>query len=171
MSVSGCEELAISVVEDEHGLLFLGEPMQIKEWLDEQGLTSYEFTAKAAGVARGIAKVAERTTDTSGRWVKLTKESAELVKKYGKPGKVQSGVVQKPNGQIVKWLKFENPSQLFNPAMATGVAGMMTQMAMEQAIQEITDYLARIDDKVNDLLRDQKDRVIAELMGASFSRA
>lgn len=168
MSVSGCEELAISVVEDEQGLLFLGEPIQVKEWLDEQGLTSYEFTAKAAGMARGIAKVAERATDTSGRWVKLTKESAELVKKYGKPGKVQSGVVQKPNGQIVKWLKFENPSQLFSPAMATGVAGMMTQMAMEQAIQEITDYLARIDDKVNDLLRDQKDRVIAELMGASF---
>lgn len=162
------DELAISVVEDEQGLLFLGDPTQVKGWLDERGLTSYEFTAKAAGVARGVAKATETAANASGRWVKLTKESAELVKKYGKAGGLQPGVVQKSNGQIFKWLKFENPSQLFTPAMATGVAGMMTQMAMEQAIQEITDYLARIDDKVNDLLRDQKDRVIADLMGASF---
>lgn len=162
------DELAISVVEDEQGLLFLGDPTQVKGWLDERGLTSYEFTAKAAGVARGVAKATETAANASGRWAKLTKESAELVKKYGKAGGLQPGVVQKSNGQIVKWLKFEKPSQLFSPAMATGVAGMMTQMAMEQAIQEITDYLARIDDKVSDLLRDQKDRVIADLMGASF---
>lgn len=162
------DELAISVVEDEQGLLFLGDPTQVKCWLDEHGLTSYKFTAKAAGVARGVTKATETATNASGRWVKLTKESAELVKQYGKAGALQPGVVQKSNGQIVKWLKFEKPSQLFSPAMATGVAGMMTQMAMEQAIQEITDYLARIDDKVSDLLRDQKDRVIADLMGASF---
>ena len=31
---------------------------------------------------------------------------------------------------------------------------MMIQMALEQAIQEITDYLADIDEKVNDLLQD-----------------
>lgn len=168
MSESGSEELAINVVEDEQGLLFLGDQAQIKAWLDERGLTSYEFKARAAGVARGVAKVTEKTADASGRWVKLTKESAELVRRYGKPDKIQPGVVQKSNGQVVKWLKFEKPGQLFSPAMATGVAGMMTQMAMEQAIKEITDYLARIDDKVNDLLRDQKDRVIADLLGASF---
>lgn len=78
------------------------------------------------------------------------------MKKCGKAGGLQPGVAQKSNGQIVKWLKFENSSQLLTPAMATGVAGMMTQMAMEQAIQKITNYLARIDDKVNDLPRDQK---------------
>lgn len=162
------DDLAINVVEDEQGLLFLGDPTQIKSWLDERGLASHEFTAKAAGMVRGAAKVVESTSGASGRWVKLTKESAELVKKYGKAGGLQPGVVQKSNGQIVKWLKFENPSQLFSPAMATGIAGMMTQMAMEQAIQDITNYLARIDDKVTDLLRDQKDRVVADLMGAAF---
>ena len=52
--------------------------------------------------------------------------------------------------------------------MATGVAGLMTQMALEQAIHEITDYLAKIDGKINDLLQDQKDRTLADLMGAVF---
>lgn len=77
--------------------------------------------------------------------MKLTKDSAKLLEKYGKVGAIQPGVVQKSNGQIIKWLRFENPSQLFSPAMATGVAGMMTQMALEQAIQEITDYLKSIE--------------------------
>ena len=45
---------------------------------------------------------------------------------------------------------------------------MMTQMALEQAIQEITDYLAAIDEKVDDLLQDQKDTTIASLMGAAL---
>ena len=52
--------------------------------------------------------------------------------------------------------------------MAAGVGGMMTQMALEQAIQEITDYLAAIDEKVDDLLQDQKDTTIASLMGAAL---
>ena len=52
--------------------------------------------------------------------------------------------------------------------MATGVAGMMTQMALEQAIQEITDYLKSIDEKVGDLLQDQKDQIVADLIGVVF---
>lgn len=52
--------------------------------------------------------------------------------------------------------------------MATGVAGMMTQMALEQAIEEITEYLKTIDAKVDELLQDQKDQVVANLMGASL---
>lgn len=100
--------------------------------------------------------------------MKLTKDSAKLLEKYGKAGAIQPGVVQKSNGQIIKWLRFENPSQLFSPAMATGVAGVMTQMALEQAIQEITDYLKSIDEKVGELLQDQKDQTVADLIGVVF---
>ena len=80
------DELAISVVEDEQAFLFPGDPTQVKRWLDERGMTSYEFTAKVAGVERGVAKATEAATNASDRWVKLTKESAELVKQYGKAG-------------------------------------------------------------------------------------
>ncbi|MBM6905619.1 hypothetical protein H6A29_05165 [Collinsella tanakaei] len=37
----------ITVVNDGQGLLFLGDPQGIKRWLDEQGLTSRQFTTKA----------------------------------------------------------------------------------------------------------------------------
>lgn len=113
-------------------------------------------------------QTAAKVSSESGRWVKLTKDSAKLLEKYGKAGAIQPGVVQKSNGQIVKWLRFEDPRQPFSPAMATGVAGMMTQMALEQAIQEITDYLKSIDEKVGELLQDQKDQTVADLIGVVF---
>lgn len=158
----------ISVVKDDQGILFLGDPREIQRFLEEHSLASREFRTKALKMGGAALQKVSDASMRSGRWVKLTKESAELVKKYGKAGGLQPGVAQATNGRIVKWLRFETPSQLFSPAMATGVAGMMTQMALEQAIQEITDYLATIDEKVNDLLQDQKDRALADLMGVVF---
>lgn len=159
---------AITVVKDEQGLLFLGESNEIKHWLDEQGLTSKQFTAKAVKTTGDALGALGEASQQSGRWVKLTKESAELLEKYGKSGAIQKGVVQNARGRTVKWLEFYNPNQLFTPAMAAGVGGMMTQMALDQAIQEITDYLADIGGKVDALLQDQKDTTVASLMGAAL---
>lgn len=158
----------IAVINDEQGLLFLGDQKAITAFLNDNHLASRAFTVRAAGTAGVALKAAGEVAESSGRWVKLTRESAELVKQYGKKGALQPGVVQKKNGQIVKWLKFENPGDLFSPAMAAGVGGMMAQMALEQSIKEITDYLADIDEKVSDLLRDQKDQTIADLMGVAL---
>ena len=167
MTETTCSQ-EISVIKDDQGLLFLGDSHEIQQFLEERGLASREFRTKALKMGGAALQKASDASMQSGRWVKLTEESAELLKQYGKTGAIQPGVAQAANGRIVKWLKFETPSQLFSPAMATGVAGMMTQMALEQAIQEITDYLAAIDEKVNDLLQDQKDRVLADLMGVVF---
>ncbi len=45
--------------------------------------------------------------------------------------------------------------------MLAGAAGIMAQLAMQQTMDEITDYLATIDEKVDDVLRAQKDAVLA----------
>ena len=39
---------------------------------------------------------------------------------------------------------------------------------MQQTMDEITDYLATIDEKVDDVLRAQKDAVLADMIGAGF---
>lgn len=44
----------------------------------------------------------------------------------------------------------------------------MAQLAMQQARDEITDYLAAIDEKVDDALRAQKDAVLARMIGAGL---
>ena len=44
----------------------------------------------------------------------------------------------------------------------------MAQLAMQQTMDEITDYLATIDEKVDDVLRAQKDAVVADMIGVEF---
>ena len=41
----------------------------------------------------------------------------------------------------------------------------MAQLAMQQAMDEITDYLAAIDAKLDDVLRSQRDSVLAQMIG------
>ena len=44
----------------------------------------------------------------------------------------------------------------------------MAQLAMQQTMDEITDYLDTIDAKVDEVLRAQKDHVIAGMIGVDF---
>lgn len=126
-----------------------------------RGVTSNGAAAAEAG--SGIAA-------NSGRWVKLTKESAELVNKHGlresKSG-LKTGVVKGSKGQVKTFVQFaKGPGTVLNnPAVLAGAAGVMAQVAMRQTMDEITEYLARIDEKVDDVLRAQKDAVLARMIG------
>ncbi|MFR5100725.1 MAG: hypothetical protein ACLTDO_09155 [Bifidobacterium pseudocatenulatum] len=159
---------SVTIIQDEQGIVFLGDAGTIDLWLKDEGFGSKAFTAKAIQTVSSASKGAQTVGNAmaeSGRWVKLTKESAELVAKYGKnckKGPFQAGVVRQPNGHIIKHLQFTQPGQL-NPAMLTGISGVMAQMALEQAVSEITDYLKEIDAKLDDLLRDQKDQTVSKL--------
>ncbi|MFD3405303.1 hypothetical protein ACFWUU_31760 [Kribbella sp. NPDC058693] len=74
------------------------------------------------------------------------------------------------HGQVKGIVEFTKGSRAFltNPAVLAGAAGIMAQLAMQQAMDEITDYLATIDKKVDDVLRAQKDAVFADLIGVDF---
>ncbi|MGO1854697.1 MAG: hypothetical protein ACTH0V_14950 [Microbacteriaceae bacterium] len=52
--------------------------------------------------------------------------------------------------------------------MLAGAAGVMAQLAMQQTMEEITDYLAKIDEKVDDIIRAQKDAALAEMIGVGL---
>lgn len=163
---------SVTIIQDEQGIVFLGDAGTIDLWLKDEGFDSKAFTAKAIQTISSASKGAQAAGNAmaeSGRWIKLTKESAELVAKYGKnckKGPFQAGVVRQPNERIIKHLQFTQPGQL-NPAMLTGISGVMAQMALEQVVSEITDYLKEIDAKLDDLLRDQKDQTVSKLAGIS----
>lgn len=109
----------------------------------------------------------------SGRWVKLTKEHAQLVKKFGlmesKTRGVSYAMVGKP-GSIKSWLQIESGpgSLLTNPAILAGAAGIMAQLARQHEMSEIRSYLASIHKKVDDVLRAQKDAELAKVLGAGL---
>lgn len=167
----------IDVVSDGDGVAVIGDPTAVEAFLAPTGLESRDLglprlgDALAAGgaVAQGASVIAA----DSGRWVKLTKESAEALHAAtpmtgSSPGVFRGLLTQ--NGKITHVLEFTKgpASVLANPAALAGAAGIMAQLAMQQTMDEITDYLATIDEKVDDILRGQKDGVLAGMIGAGL---
>lgn len=168
----------IQLISDGEGLAVIGDPTAVERFLVSEGLPSKDLdlprlgtmlSAGAAG-AQGASEIAA----TSGRWVKLTKKSAEAVNKHGlressKTG-LSTGVIKGNKGQVGGFVEFvKAPGSLAaNPAMLAGAAGIMSQFAMQQAMDEITDYLATIDEKLDDVLRAQKDTVLADMIGVDL---
>jgi hypothetical protein len=182
-SVPTSQELTISgeiqLISDGDGLAVIGDPKAVERFLVSERLTSSKDlelprlqTVLSSGSA--AAQAGSEIAANSGRWVKLTKDSSRLVKKYGlrqssKTG-LSTGVVKgSKGGQVRTFVEFaKTPGSLLNPAVLSGAAGIMAQVAMQQAMDEITDYLAAIDKKVDDVLRAQKDAVLARMIGVGF---
>jgi hypothetical protein len=168
----------IQLISDGDGLAVIGNPMAVESFLLSEGLPSRDLglqqrLGSALGTAAGVVKAGSEISANSGRWVKLTKESAQLAKKYGlreSSNGLSTGVVRGSKGQIKAFVEFaKGPgSFLTNPARLAGAAGIMAQVAMQQTMDEITDYLATIDVKLDDVLRAQKDTVFAKMIGVGW---
>ncbi|MFF0108032.1 hypothetical protein [Streptomyces hirsutus] len=164
----------IQLISDGDGLAVIGNATDVERFLASEGLPSKDLGAQRLnsvfGTGAAVAQAGSEIAANSGRWVKLTKESAERVKKFGlmeskTPG-VSHAMVGKP-GSIKNWLQIEKGAGSFltNPARLAGAAGLMAQLSMQQTMDEITDYLATIDEKVDDVLRAQKDTVLSRMIG------
>ncbi|MFH9064499.1 hypothetical protein ACH4GM_25230 [Streptomyces coeruleorubidus] len=167
----------IQLISDGDGLAVIGNATDVERFLVSEGLSSKDLGLQrlksAFGTGAAAAQAGSEIAANSGRWVKLTQESAQRVKKFGlmeskTPG-VSHAMVGKP-GSIKSWLQIEKGagSLLTNPARLAGAAGIMAQLAMQQTMDEITDYLATIDEKVDDVLRAQKDGVLARMIGVDL---
>lgn len=169
------------MISDGDGLALIGDPLAVERFLSSAGVPSkdlqlHQKLGTALNAGSGVAQAGSQIASSSGRWVKLTEESAKALK-VGKAMKgssdgVSRAVATTSKGKITKILEFTTTgsvgSMLTNPAMLAGAAGIMAQLAMEQAMEEITEYLAVIDEKVDDILRAQKDGAIAEMVGVGM---
>jgi hypothetical protein len=170
-------ETEIQLISDGAGLAVIGEPTAVDRFLVSEGLASKDLGLPRLGAVfsagAAVAQAGSEIAANSGRWVQLTEKSAHLVKQYGlmeskTPG-VSHAMVGQP-GSIKKWLQIDKGpgSVAGNPALLTGAAGAMAQLAMQQVMEEITDYLATIDEKLDDVLRHHEDAVIADMIGVGF---
>lgn len=166
----------IQLISDEDGFAVIGEQAAVELFLHTEGLASRDLglcrLRSAISDGATLAQTGSEVFANSGRWVKMTKESAHLAKKYPAVKDSVTGldlsVLRGANGQFVHQLRFVPGSILTNPAVLAGAAGIMAQVAMQQTMDEITDYLATIDKKVDDVLRSQKDAVLADMIGVDF---
>ena len=174
----------IQLVADEHGLAVFGPTTAVEQFLASEGLMATRSASTGLGVGRlsGLLGTGSMATQAgseiaanSGRWVKLSEESARAMKKYGlressKTG-LSTGVLKGDKGQVKGFVEFVRGPRaaLTNPAMLAGAAGIMAQLATQQTMDEISDYLQRIDAKLDDVLRAQKDSVVSRLTGAGMA--
>ncbi|EYT83915.1 hypothetical protein CF54_04525 [Streptomyces sp. Tu 6176] len=168
----------IQLIRDGDDLAVVGDEATVERFLVSEGLPSQALRARpfrsVLGNAAGVAQAGSDIAARSGRWVKLTKESAQRVDKLGlrksaKTG-LGTGVLKGPKGQSKGFVEFvKGPGPLRgNPAQLANVAAVMAQLAMQQAMDEITEYLAKIDEKLDDVLRAQQDAELAKMIGAEL---
>jgi hypothetical protein len=168
----------VELISDGDGLAVIGKPTAVERFMASVGLSSDAGSPRlgavlsAAGAA--VAQAGSGIAANSGRWVKLTEESAQAVKEFGlmdtqTPG-VSHAMVGQP-GDIKQWIQIVKApgSMVSNPAMLAGAAGIMAQIAMQQRMDTITDYLATIDQKLDHVLRAQTNQVLARLDGVDFA--
>jgi hypothetical protein len=165
------------LISDGDGLAVIGNPTAVEQFMASVGLSSNAGSPRlgaAFSAGASVAQTGSAIGANSGRWVKLTKESAQAVKKLGltptkTPGVSHAMVGQR--GAIKGWLQIETGAvaKLTNPAMLAGVAGIMAQFAMQQQMREITDYLATIDQKLDAVLRSETNQVLARLDGVALA--
>ncbi|QJC22379.1 hypothetical protein [Arcanobacterium buesumense] len=162
------ENNQLTVIEDEDGLVIFGAGEALIEALEQRGAKSRPFspTQSILSSLGSISSLGGLVTQESGRWVKLTEESAKLVAERGGIANVPAGVVRQDNGQIIKHIKFDQTGLMdLNPASFVSFGMYMQQMALQQQLEEIQEYLVTIDKKLDTLIRDQHDRVISEIFG------
>ena len=170
----------VELVSDGEGLAVLGAAADVERFFLDSGLVMAESRllethslAALTGAAGAAAQVGATMAENSGRWVKLTKESAELVRKHPlmptkTPG-VSHAMIGDP-GDIKKWLQISHtPSALLGgPLALTNLSTMMQQRAMQQQMDEIVEYLQEITEKIEDILRSQTDAVLADVIGVDL---
>lgn len=166
----------VELVSDGEGLAILGNSSAVERFMASAGLpdSGSQLLGSALRTGGSVAQTGSEIAANSGRWVKLTEESAQAVSKFGltptkTPG-VSHAMVGQP-GDIKQWIQIVTTpgSMVTNPAMLAGAAGIMAQVAMQQQMDAITDYLETIDKKLDDVLRTQTNQVLARLDGVDLA--
>ncbi|MGD7732391.1 hypothetical protein ACQCX5_05435 [Propionibacteriaceae bacterium G57] len=168
------------MVSDGDGIAVVGNPQDVDRFLLESGLDkspSRELDVQRlrsfAATGGAAVQVGADIAANSGRWVKLTTDSARAVNKFGlmptkTPG-VSHAMIGKP-GDIQQWIQIaRTPTVLLQgPFAFAAISTMMQQQAMQQQMDAIVEYLQEINEKVDDILRNQKDAVLADLIGVDL---
>jgi hypothetical protein len=112
--------------------------------------------------------------EQSARYLKLTPESAKRLQDAGglmktKTEGISHAMLGETGKQSLKWLQVEDGlgSLLMNPAVLSGVGGLMSQFAQQAEAQELKALLVRIDEKLDDVRRSQRDAVLAKMKSAA----
>ncbi len=170
----------IELISDGDGLAVVGNAADVERFFLSSGLDkvpSKSFDLRrvraAAKVGGDMTEAGLGATGSAGRWVKLTEESARVLrnaKMMKGPSEGTSRAIATGDKGIEHILQIVTKpgTALANPVFIAGVGAVMSQYAMQQQMDEIVEYLELINEKVDDILRGQKDAVLADMIGVDL---
>lgn len=169
----------IELISDGDGLVVVGDQSAVERFLSQTGLlpdASHISLARLRSVMQTgaeLAEIASEVAERSAFYLKLTPESVERIREAGGLMKTDtegiSHIMLGVPGKIGGWLQAENgPGALLtNPAVLSGLGGLMTQLAQQAEANDLKALLVRMDEKLDDVRRAQRDDVLAKLHGAA----
>lgn len=171
----------LELISDGEGLAIIGDARAVDLFFAEHDLESSTIdlarflpSASSVNKAGTAINVGSQVVAHAGRWVQLSEKSAEVLKtshmmKGSAENLVRAIATNAKGNRTTAILEIvKGGSMLANPAVLAGVGGIMSQLAMQKAIDDIQEYLAVIDEKVDDILRAQKDATLAEMIAVGL---
>ena len=165
----------VELVSDGEGLIIAGDQAVVErfvkdhEWLGEPRELRPGSLSVWLSTAGHAASTAGHVLEHSTRYLKLTPESAQKLMDEGglmptKKDGISYAMLGKP-GDVKSWLQVEDGPAAFmsNPAVLAGVGGLLSQFAQQAEAQELKALLVRMDEKLDDLRRNERDKVLAKL--------
>lgn len=168
---------AVELISDGENLLVVGKDRRsVETFLQTKGLLekARDFgREQLAPALRSSAELAKTVSDTiaeSSLWLKVTPESADAIQEYGLTDSGVPGVAYAmagTRGDIRQWVKVDTTAraQVGNPAVLSGVAGALSQAARQQEVAQLRELLDAIDQKLDQVLRGQRDEILGDLSG------
>ena len=170
----------IELMSDGKGLAVIGKAADVERFFLSSGLDKIPSKSldlhrirSAANVGGRMAEAGSVAAENAGRWVKLTEESAKVFKhskmmKGPSEGTSRAIAMGDKGTKHILQIVTKPGTALTNPAVIAGVGAVMSQYAMQQQMDEIVEYLELINEKVDDILRGQKDAVLADMIGVDL---
>jgi len=170
----------IELFSDGEGIVVRGDRSAVKRFLSREGLLSMaqEFDLSklrsALNLGSDLMDTASGIVEQSVMYLKLTPEYRQRLQDAGglmptkTPG-ISYAMLGETGKHSLKWLQVEDgpASLLLNPAVLSGLGGLMTQFARQAEAQELKALLVQIDRKLDDVRRAQRDRVLAKMGSAA----
>lgn len=170
----------VELVSDGVGVVVAGDRSAVERFLDHAGLLA-EAHAFDLGRLRSIAQTGANAStalagviEQSGMYLKLTPESAKRLKDADglmktKTKGISHAMLGETGKRSLNWLQVEDGSRslLTNPAVLSGVGSLMSQFAQQTEAQDLRALLVRMDEKLDDVRRAQRDAVLAKMRSAA----
>ncbi|WP_193614144.1 hypothetical protein [Nocardioides lijunqiniae] len=167
----------IQLISDGDGLAVVGQKADVEAFFADRELSETSRPLELHQVkallnaGSGVAGIGSEWAATHGRWMKLTEDSYQRMKKEGlrksRRTGLRTGVFDGGKGQTGGFTEFLDTGRSFlaNPANLAGAAGVMAQLSAQAMIGELKAHLDAIEVKVDEVLAAQTDMLVSGLVG------